>query len=329
MKRKSRASENADESVELENSTDEATNASSAVEDNSNTSWKSKNKRRSGKFDEPTEDSSESVTEDNSKKSKGKRKSKSAVNSEDADEVDKKKSKRGSKKGKKNELETNGAGSDVEEQYEVQAVMDQKLVKGVKQFLIRWKGYGADSDTWEPESTLSCPELIAKFIASKEKKSKGRSPKKSKQDDSEDKGETSEEIEAIEEKKPKGRPSKKAKRNESDDDDDDDDGEPGEEYEVDRILDVYFKKNGKREFLVHWKGYTSTDNTWEPEENMQCIDLIKKFMDKVDKARESTSKELRVNRKPTNPFTLSMTQFGRRLSRRNQGKQRAHYAELE
>lgn len=76
--------------------------------------------------------------------------------------------------------------------------MDQKLVKGVKQYLIRWKGYGADSDTWEPESTLSCPELIAKFIASKEKK-------------------------------PKGRPSKKPKQDESDDDDD---GEPGAEYEV-------------------------------------------------------------------------------------------------
>lgn len=73
-------------------------------------------------------------------------------------------------------------------------MIDQKLVKGVKQFLIRWKGYGADSDTWEPESTLSCSELIAKFIASKAKKPKGRFSRKSGQDDFEEGGETDEEV---------------------------------------------------------------------------------------------------------------------------------------
>lgn len=73
-------------------------------------------------------------------------------------------------------------------------MIDQKVVKGVKQFLIRWKGYGANSDTWEPESTLSCPELTTKFITSKEKKPKGRPSRKSKQDDSEDGGEADEEV---------------------------------------------------------------------------------------------------------------------------------------
>lgn len=122
---------------------------------------------------------------------------------------------------------------------------------------------------------------------------------------------------------------KKARTSSADENDDDNENEVVGEYEVDRILEVHFKKNGKREFLVHWKGYNSTDNTWEPEENMSCHDLIEKFMEKVNKARASDTRELRVNRKPTKHFTLSMQQSGRRLSRRNLGKQRTQYQELD
>lgn len=92
--------------------------------------------------------------------------------------------------------------------------------------------------------------------------------------------------------------------------------------QVDRIIEVYHKKNGQREFLVHWKGYSTAENTWEPEENMNCPEIIEKFMSKVNKARQVETRELRVNRKPTRPFTLSMEQSGRRLSRRHLGKQR-------
>lgn len=42
-------------------------------------------------------------------------------------------------------------------------MIDSKKIKGKLHYLIRWKGYSADSDTWEPENTLSCPELINKF----------------------------------------------------------------------------------------------------------------------------------------------------------------------
>ena len=36
-----------------------------------------------------------------------------------------------------------------------------------------------------------------------------------------------------------------------------------EEYEVDYIVDSHYK--GKRlEYLVHWKGWSDTDRTWEP-----------------------------------------------------------------
>lgn len=47
--------------------------------------------------------------------------------------------------------------------FQVEKVIDSKKIKGKLHYLIRWKGYSADSDTWEPENTLSCPDLIQKF----------------------------------------------------------------------------------------------------------------------------------------------------------------------
>ncbi len=52
-----------------------------------------------------------------------------------------------------------------EEEYEVEALLDSK--KGVGRggttlYLVKWKGYGHDSNTWEPRSNLD-PVLIRRF----------------------------------------------------------------------------------------------------------------------------------------------------------------------
>ena len=56
--------------------------------------------------------------------------------------------------------------------YEVEDLLDHRLVKrGRKyreEFLVRWRGYGPESDTWEPKSNLmTCQETIRAFKASR------------------------------------------------------------------------------------------------------------------------------------------------------------------
>merc|ERR1719216_147808 len=56
------------------------------------------------------------------------------------------------------------------------------------------------------------------------------------------------------------------------------------EYEVARILEVANPENArKREFLVRWKLCGPDDDTWEPEENLNCPELIEKFMEKWER----------------------------------------------
>ena len=49
------------------------------------------------------------------------------------------------------------------------------------------------------------------------------------------------------------------------------------EYKVEDILDSRIFQN-KLQYLVHWKGYTPQDATWEPKASLEnSRDLIQKF----------------------------------------------------
>ncbi|CAH2091116.1 unnamed protein product [Euphydryas editha] len=218
-----------------------------------------------------------------------------------------KKSKAKSKSKKKKTDKTDNK-KESEEEFEVEKIIDSKKIKGKLHYLIRWKGYSADSDTWEPSNTLSCPDLIQKF--NEEKENSKNSPK------------TSKKRKSL--KKESKSPPKKTKTEW-----DGKNADENAEYEVDRILEVHHKKNGAREFLIHWKGWASQFDSWEPESNLNCPELIKKFMEKVEVARSSESRNLRVAPETTNRFTLQDPSPGRRLSKRRGQRQRVRYDNAE
>ena len=50
------------------------------------------------------------------------------------------------------------------EEFEVECVRSYRIVNGKRQFLVHWRGYNDESDTWEPEENLSnCSELVDEF----------------------------------------------------------------------------------------------------------------------------------------------------------------------
>ncbi|XP_075394167.1 chromodomain Y-like protein 2 isoform X2 [Tenrec ecaudatus] len=83
----------------------------------------------------------------------------------------------------------------------------------------------------------------------------------------------------------------------------------GDLYEVERIVDKRKNKKGKWEYLIRWKGYGSTEDTWEPEHHLlHCEEFIDEFNGlhvpkdkrlKPGKQQPSASKLLRDSRGPS------------------------------
>ncbi|XP_054731366.1 chromodomain-helicase-DNA-binding protein 1 isoform X1 [Anastrepha obliqua] len=208
-------------------------------------------------------------------------------------------------KGKKAQAKTQAVSEEEEEGeevYEVKDIVGHKVEQGVTYYLIRWKGYTKDDDTWEPEDTLSCPNIIDKY---KNKQSPSKSNKKS----------------GVAAKK--ARPAKGQLST-----------DPNKEWEVDKIIDYAEEKN-QRIFRIRWKGFGAKHDTWEPEANLSCDEIIDKFMKRMKSQENVSFKELREEPKKTkrlvnetSPRTNYHNPIGRK-SKRAVSKKRVYYGDSD
>ena len=57
---------------------------------------------------------------------------------------------------------------------------------------------------------------------------------------------------------------------------------------------------------MRWKGWGPGDDTWEPEDNLDCPEIIEKFMDKWEE-----TEAIRENRLPSK--SLNVYDFGMKM----------------
>ena len=143
-----------------------------------------------------------------------------------------------------------------EEEYVVEKIIDKRVSKsGKTEYLLKWKGYGDEDNTWEPKENVSCKDMIADF--EKKLKEKKTTPAAKRKSDS-----------------PKNIKSEEKKAKKEDNSSRVRGFDRG--LEVERILGAT-DSSGDLMFLLKWKGSDEADLVPAKEANLKCPQSVIKF----------------------------------------------------
>ena len=68
-----------------------------------------------------------------------------------------------------------------------------------------------------------------------------------------------------------------------------------EEYEVEQIINHrHHGRHCQLQYLIHWKGYSAADNTWEPADQVHAVDLVRSYHTKYAKEEKRNKNHCQV-----------------------------------
>jgi len=164
-----------------------------------------------------------------------------------------------------------GDEEEEEEEYSVEKILDKRIKNGKVEYYLKWKGYGEEDNTWEPESHLECPEMIAEFEERRKKedakKKEEQRKRKSVAGDDPAKKKTKKAVE--EDSRPRG-------------------FDRG--LEAERIIGAT-DSSGELMFLMKWRGTDEADLVPARQANVRCPQVVIKFYEERLTWHSSTNDE--------------------------------------
>lgn len=145
-----------------------------------------------------------------------------------------------------------------EEEYVVEKVLDRRVVKGKVEYLLKWKGFSDEDNTWEPEENLDCPDLIAEFLQSQ------KTAHEADKSDGKRKADSDNEV-AGEESKPKKKKEEVEKPRGF-----------ARGLDPERIIGAT-DSSGELMFLMKWKNSDEADLVPAKEANVKCPQVVISF----------------------------------------------------